>query len=245
MQNRIFSQKMVEACEAALDSGVFYQEDFKSFVLERMGGFGCEGVCIASESFDAESDNYLSGFSALLERLSTTVKSSPRGHYAVVHRYKRGDTTFSHYTVLASDGTGNLATGCEYHSHKEMPGKDLVLSEMIGYEIFQCRKQVEGQRRIASDIAALEKYQFQVGQEFKNYRQPGDFKVYSKALVTRTYPETGQVQLYLIRRGTSKRWETTVGAASLANRLGLVACHDMPVLEQPAKLTQQQACLAY
>ena len=41
-----FPSKMVEACNLAIDHGIFYNEEFESFVLEKIGGFGCEAVLV-------------------------------------------------------------------------------------------------------------------------------------------------------------------------------------------------------
>lgn len=32
--------------DLAIDHGIFYNEEFESFVLEKIGGFGCEAVLV-------------------------------------------------------------------------------------------------------------------------------------------------------------------------------------------------------
>ena len=90
---------------------------------------------------------------------------------------------------------------------------------MIGYEVYCCRKAVEDARRRDHNRKALEHLRYCVGQVFRNYRHPGETKPFSKATVTRIYPESGQVTMQLTKRGTSKMWEITVGAACIEERI--------------------------
>ena len=51
------------------------------------------------------------------------------------------------------------------------------------------------------------------------YSRPGEIKPFSKATVTKIYPESGQVTMQLTKRGTSKMWEITVGAGCIEERI--------------------------
>lgn len=214
-----FPENMIEGCEAALDAGVFYQDAFCDFVVRHMGGYGCEAVLVETVTEpDRGSPDYFELKRATMGGLSQRIAASPRGHYALV-KYTGSDGT-DRYTVKVSDGSGKLAVGGSYDGYDTPPTSEKVLNRMVGYEIYKCRHAVEEKRRIEADIASLEKHGFKVGMEFKDYKHPGETKRFSKAVVEAIYPENGTIKLFLVRRGTSKRWNVTTGAKRFAEAVG-------------------------
>lgn len=215
-----FPEVMIKGCEAALDAGVFYQDEFRDFVVKHMGGYGCEAVLAETVTEpDRSAPDYFELKRATMDGLGNRIAASPRGHYALV-KYTGSDGT-DRYSLKVSDGSGKLAVGGAYDGYDTPPSGDKVLERMVGYEIYECRNAVEAKRRIEADIAALEQHGFKVGMEFKNYKQPGETKPYSKAAIQEIYPEFGQIKLHLTKRGSPKRWAVSVGALALAVRVGL------------------------
>lgn len=219
-----FSQKMIEGCEAALDAGIFYQDPFEDFVTKHMGGLDSAPVLVDTVEIDMDWEDYLARQKAILKPLAEKVATSPRGHYAIVCRIGR-DRVCRYGTMVSDgrteDGRPTLATGGKYNSYDTMPTGEDVVQRMMGYEIYECRDAVEKKRLMESDIAAFEAHGFRVGMEFKSYRHPSEIKPYSKAIIQEVFPETGRMKLYLVKRGSPKRWETYVGAAGFSVRVGL------------------------
>jgi len=216
-----FSAAMIAGCEAALDAGIFYQDAFKAFVLMHMGGFDCEAVLVETVSLDRSMEDYCHRKRIVCERLYSLIKAAPRGHYALL-QYSSDDGSRS-FGTITSDGTGNLAPGAAYNCQTEMPSGEYVLDRMMGYEIYLCRQSIEGKRRMKADVQALTDHAFIPGMTFKDYRHPGEVKSYSKVVITAVSPATGNVKLLLVRHGTRKRWEASVGAKAFAERVGVVA----------------------
>jgi len=160
------------------------------------------------------------------ERLCSRLKAAPRGYYALL-QYSSDDGSRS-FGTITSDGTGNIAPGGAYNCQAEMPSGEYVLDRMMGYEIYLCRQRTEGERNMKADIQALTDHAFTPGMTFKDYRHPGEVKSYSKVMITAVSPPTGNVKLLLVRRGTRKRWEASVGAKAFAERVGVVAATPEP-----------------
>lgn len=214
-----FPAMMVEGCEAALDAGVFYQDEFRDFVVKHMGGYDCEAVLAETVTEPSrDTPDYFKAKCAVMAGLSQRIAESPRGHYALV-KYIGSDES-DRYTVKVSDGSGKLAVGGSYDGYDAPPTGEKVLERMIGYEIYECRQALEEKCRIEADIAALEKHDFKVGMEFKDYKDPSETKRFSRAVIEAVCPKTGTVKLHLVRRGTSKRWNADVGAKRFAEIVG-------------------------
>lgn len=121
---------------------------------------------------------------------------------------------------MTSDGYGDdPATGGKFDTYAEMPTGEYVLKKMVGYEIYLCRHAVEAEHARQSARKALSNYGIRVGMEFRDIEVGGE--KFSTATVTAIYPESGTAKLYMARRGSKKRWETTIGADVLAKRSGL------------------------
>lgn len=213
-----YSKEMVLACEAAIDAGVFYQDAFADFVVKHMGGYDCKPVLVETVSFKwYGGENFLAAQRAWRTEAEMRMKSSPRGHYILVE--KLYDDGKRRYSTMVSAGNGQLSVGGSHDSYDEQPTGEKVLSRMIGYEVYCCRKAVEDSRCRDHNRKALEHHRYCVGQVFRNYRHPGETKPFSKATVTKIYPESGQVTMHLSKRGTSKMWEITVGAGCIEERI--------------------------
>lgn len=216
-----YSVAMVAGCNAALDAGVYYQDDFRDFVLHHMGGPGFEPKLLEIVELDMRAEDYLAHQKAERERIRQKLTESPRGHYVLFKRIT-DDSNRRAWTSVMSSGDG-IGQGGSFDSHDAQPTAEKLVERMVGYEIYCCRKDLEDNRRIAANVAALTEHQFAPGQSFKNYKHPGETKVFSKATVVEVFPEGGQVKLELVRRGTGKRWNATVGAKGFAEAVGLRA----------------------
>lgn len=205
-----FPQIMVNGCEAALDAGVFYQEEFADWVLNHMGGFGCEGRLLGMVSVNGSEP----GSQVLRNAVASAVREQQRGTY-VVMKVTLADGR-SWCTVLVSAGGGELGTGVKHDTYDQPPAADKVLRRMLGYEIYLCRKAVEARRALIADCEALAKHGFRVGMELKDLKISGEPKPYSRGIVDAVDAASGAVTLTLMRRGTSKRWSITLGAKRVA-----------------------------
>lgn len=213
-----YSKEIVIACEAAIDAGVFYQDAFADFVVKHMGGYDCQPVLVETVSFKWYGGNtFLAEQRAWNAEAAARMKSSPRGHYLLIEKlYEDGKRR---YSTMVSAGNGQLSVGGSHDSYDEQPTGEKVLARMVEYEVYCCRKAVEETRRRDHNQNALERHRYCIGQVFRNYRHPGEAKPFSKATVTKIYPESGRVTMQLTKRGTSKMWEITVGAGCIEERI--------------------------
>jgi hypothetical protein len=211
---------MVAACFAAIEEGVFYQDDFVAFVVDRMGGYGCHPVLM--ETLKLVPEMLFGDERILMGELSARVREAPRGHYAVVQRqHVEGGLSF---VLLTSDGTGRLAQGGRFDTYDQMPDGQKAMEVMVGYEIYLCRKKVERDIQIKADRAALVKYGFAIGMEFKHFKNlqvVGQSKPFSSGVIDAIDAENGEISLVLRRRGSRRRWGAFRGAQRLAEMVGL------------------------
>lgn len=212
-----YKPEMVGACEAAIDAGIFYEDQFKDFVVKHMGGYGCEAVLLETVTLQWFGSEFLSENRALETKARERLKGSPQGHYILFEKIY--DDAKRRYSTMVSDGNGELAAGGSHDSYDVPPTAEKVLSRMVGYIIYCCRKAVEESRRREHNRKVLEQQRYCVGQVFRNYHHPGETKPFSKATVTKIYPESGQVTMQLTKRGTSKIWEITIGAGCIEERI--------------------------
>lgn len=212
-----YKPEMVSACEAAIDAGIFYEDQFKDYVVKHMGGYGCEAVLLETVTLQCFGSEFLSEKRALDAKAKDRLKSSPQGHYILFEKIY--DDAKRRYSTMVSAGNGEIALGGSHDCYDEPPTAEKVLSRMIGYDVYCCRKATEDRRRRAHNRRVLEQQRYFVGQVFRNYRHPGEAKPFSKATVTKIYPESGQVTMQLSKRGTSKMWEITVGAGCIEERI--------------------------
>lgn len=228
-----FTDALVAACNLALDAKIFYEEEFKAFVIEKMGGLGCEGVLVkvVDEIYGEQ----------VHKEASDLIKNSPRGHY-LLYRYQSQSDGKDRFKVIISNGYGELGVGGSYDSYDAMPAPEKVVARMLGYEIYKCRHYLEAQRERAADIAALKHFGFQPGYTCKDIRIGSD--KFATAKVTATHPESGTVELFLTKRGSPKRWVHTLGAAHLARKLGLLESNERPWIVVIVNSTSQEALFA-
>lgn len=222
MDQQSFSKAMIAGCEAAVDAGVFYQDAFEDYVVKHMGGYDCEAVLCETVSVQwYGGGNFLAEHRAWEKEAEQRLKSLPRGHYIQIE--KRLDDGRRTYSTKVSAGNGQLAVGGSHDFYDEPQNGEKVISRMIGYEIYLCRKMIENSRIRDNHRKSLEAHRYCVGQVFRNYRHPGEIKPFSKATIIGIYPESGQVKMQLTKRGTSKVWEVTVGAGSIEERIEVTA----------------------
>ena len=214
MDQQSFSKAMIAGCEAAVDAGMFYQDDFEDYVVKHMGGYDCEAVLCETVSVQWYGEgNFLAEHRAWEKEAEQRLKSLPRGHYIQIE--KRFDFPAPKIRHLPVGGS---------HDFYDVPQNgEKVCSRMIGYEIYLCRKMIENSRIRDNHRKSLEAHRYCVGQVFRNYRHPGEIKPFSKATIIGIYPESGQVRMQLTKRGTSKVWEVTVGAGSIEERIEVTA----------------------
>ena len=211
-----FPDSMIAACETALDKGIFYQTEFDKFVIDYMGGYGCEAVLISEE---IKPNINLQVKREILAKLEDRVINSPRGHYILIQGTFHDGPERKFWKVMVSDGTKELATGGHYDTYLEIPPPEKILDRMVGYEIYTCRDLVEKKRRAEVNIRVLHKNHFTIGQQFKNIRISGSGTPFSTASITHVSDTTGSVTLFLTRRGTKKKWTACIGASELESEI--------------------------
>lgn len=214
-----FTAAMIAGCNAALDAGIFYNDEFKPFVIKHMGGLDCVPVLHRIVELQWDDREKMVEMRQELKDLTNTVKASPRGTYAVKIKKMHGAPTL--YSFLISDGSGELAPGGQWDTQEKVVTGEYAVTKMMGYEIYSCRKILEEMRREEEDLKALHEHKLSVGMEFKDYKDPGDSKKFSKAIIQRIHADTGNVELLLTRRGTKKQWTTTRRAKVFVESVGL------------------------
>ena len=206
------------ACERALDEGLFYEREVEARVREltdELDPIRDEDLGEAEDP--ATWEEYLA--------LKSQITAAPRGAWLTIRKPGR-------YTVLASDGSG-VAPALTNEYFAKRPDFLTVRWQMVSYEIYRARYAVEGDRQLAADRAAISERRLAVGARFRDVTVAGTR--YSTVLVTNHDPDTGQVRLTLTKRGTRRRWETTVGAYALLRILPVspVPCPPPRLPEQP------------
>ncbi len=201
-----FPALMVSACEAAIAAKVFYESEFQEFVFKYMGGTLCKPVLVDVVSFNPGVENYRAGVKEVEEK----IKQAPRGHYAIIERL--GDSSSqSSYSVVVSDGSGELATGGKYDVYDVAPCGEDVMKRMVSYEIYLCRKAVENRNSELLNQKLMAEHGFHIGQRFKNL--PSDQAFPTHIFSTSTIMEVlqgGQLKMQHTKRGTSNVWEGIV-----------------------------------
>ncbi len=203
----LFPPVMVAGAEAALAAEVFYQDKFKEFVLNHMGGFGCEAFLVGVYSINQYVDNFLKTYQKMLRDTEEIIKQSPRGHYAIIERIGN----LSRFSMIISDGSGDIALGGKYNSYDEMPTGEIVLDAMLGQKIYQCRKMVERRNSELEDLEIMEKHNFFVGQTFKSL-QSDEYSPAHKFGTTTIVAIRPDMQLDIVstKRGSKSKWNGLV-----------------------------------
>ena len=213
-----FPEAMVAACKAALAQNVFYQDEFKDFVLKYMGGFDCPGVLVETVSINWDSEGGVASEREAAERLVNVMKALPRGHYALIHKY--GVNQYCSYRTIVSAGDGEIALGGS-HDHYDHPcSPENVLDRMFGYEIYCCRNEIEKQMRRDEDVKALVSNQASIGMAYKDFTYPGEVKNFSNAVISKIDSDHGLIHLVMSRKGTSRKWNGCIGAKAFFERVG-------------------------
>lgn len=214
-----FPAAMVSGCNAALDAGIRYNDEFDDFVFKHMGGFGTDAVLMEVASLDDADPDHWQARRELSKRLEVAVVAAPRGHYVVIR-----NTSESHgiiYKTIVSDGRGDRpAVGGNYDSYDAMPTAEKVLERMVGYEIYLCRKALEKARYHSLCVAAMKEYGLHVG-----YTSKGEFEVggdkFSTVTITELDWDIGQIKIHMAKRGSRNRFETWIGAEAFVSKAKL------------------------
>ena len=194
-----FYAAMREACEAALDAGVFYEMEVKAFVLPRIRHLDT-AVETAAETIDEPKD--WDERRAIVER----VKSLPRGHAIIVRR------SSGYYETKMSAGGGESSGLSDSHT-APVPWEKTYI-RMIGYEIYLMRNLVERERAIAANFAAIQTRGFTQGDKFKNLRING--ATYSSVSIeTVETGGDGYVALTMKKRSSANVWKCRIEARIL------------------------------
>jgi hypothetical protein len=225
-----FPANIVAACHAALDAGIFYNNQFTDFVLRQVGGYGCEATLLEIADLDAAAPNYASQQRAEHARLEAAVSAAPRGHYAIIRMSRANGGPL--YTTIVSDGYGDgIATGGAYDVYDSMPSGEKILERMFAYEIYLCRKACELERTRQAGREALAKYGIRIGMTFKDIAVGGEKfstgtvsgEKFSTGTVSEVHVESGCVTLLLTRRGSRNRWKGTRSASDIADHVKMTA----------------------
>ena len=215
---------LLAAAAAALDAGIFYQDPFEVFVLDRTAG--CDpaqneflGVFEEPEAFNERS--------VLRTVVEAQVTQAPRGTWAVIRLalHESGRTLFR---AVMSDGSGRLAVGGSFDTYDGMPDFATGHCRMAGYEAYLARHEVEAERSRARNLALIAHRGFAAGRSYRNLSLGGS--TYSTVTITALHPTppahltivgtddrgTGWLTLSLTKRGSRRRWSADLAAATLA-----------------------------
>lgn len=211
-----FPAVMIKACEEAINQNVFYEDLFKKFVLEYMGGFGCEAKLVGVYSIDQNAEEFLKTYQLMVRDLENNLRTMPRGHYAIVERIG----TFANYSMIVSDGTGDIATGGKYNSYQVAPTANEVLDSMLGYEIYLCRKLIEKRNAQILNENIMNSYKFYVGQVFKNLQSDEIFPKhkFGTTTIVEIAPDL-QIKINSTKRGTKSIFSSIVSPTLLSRMI--------------------------
>lgn len=245
-----YRSALLVATAAALDAGIFYQDAFAAFVLDRIG------------SADPPQDHFLGVFeeppefqqrSSLRTVVQSQVVRAPRGTWAVI-RHTRRDRGASFFRPVMSDGSNEPATGGSFDTYEDMPSFSTVHRRMGGYEVYLARNEVEAERSRARNLALINEHGFAVGNTYRNLAIGR--ATYSTVTITALHPAPserlmiigtdhrgpGWLSLGMVKRGSRYRYRVDLAAATLAaaiksastNRPMAVALSVQPSLDRPA-----------
>lgn len=203
----LFKPAMVAGTEAAIAAEVFYQDSFKEFVLNHMGGYGCAAFLVGVYSINQDVEDFLKTYQKMLRDTEEIIKQSPRGHYAIIERIGN----LSRFSMIISDGSADIALGGKYNSYDELPTGEIVLDAMLGQEIYQCRKLVECRNNELNNLEIMEKHKFFVGQTFKNLQSDEYFPThkFGTTTIVAIRPDM-QLDIVSTKRGSKSKWNGLV-----------------------------------
>lgn len=205
-----YQTQLRAAVETALDNqelrrgGTLYNETLKETVMQVV----------------ADGDGVVENFLGLMELRDPTraeiseieqrIANSARGTWAILRRHFSGNGYVSNYRPIMAAGNGRLS-GHNDDFYTAPPTFQQVRSRMVGYEIFSLREEIERERWLAENEAAVARMKLRSGMVFKNLIL--DYKKWSTLVIESV--DTGSVSLAGTRRGSKTRWRLTVAAASL------------------------------
>ncbi|MEB0033069.1 hypothetical protein QN372_20190 [Undibacterium sp. RTI2.1] len=209
---------LLTACKHALSLG-FNEEAILKYVFETIG-FGCIGILVEHVVISTNVPDRAKRDRELFTRLEALVKNSPRGSYVIVERKfpQLEDQTPSSNTfqTIVSDGSGEIAEGGRFSSYGLYPSSAMVLTEMVQYEINQCCSSLLLTQQTNDCKAIIRKHNLRPGQHYEITCRTGDFKSFSKAIITHIAFEHGFVSVKLFRKGKSTPTYQTILANTFA-----------------------------
>lgn len=218
---KVFSKRVREACEEALDAQRLCEDEFFEFVVERMGGF--DGTPLLLRQVSVSGGEVVDQCVSVIQ-LVADVKLSVRGTYGLVE-HVRGDGGVT-WLVVASHGPklndARTYFGLGHRRYETPPDGSFVAMEMLRGEVFACRQVVMRDRARRRAREALKEYPVSLGQEFSDYMD-GCLRRYSKATVTCIYQETGEIEFCLTRRGSAYRQMVRITADDAIGRIPSMA----------------------
>jgi hypothetical protein len=213
------------ACEAALDAGLFYEDAFCAFVLERVGADDpardlCLGTFPIPDGFAARRQ--------ALDALNARVADGARGTWAIC-RHGPPEGGHVRFAPVMADGSGGAAT-C-FDRYDRPPAFAAVHRRMASAEIFLMRRIAERDRARARNIQLIGERRFRPGAVYRNlwigtarYSTITIITLHPAPDPTKTVADPddrgqGWLSLALVKRGSAKRFRCDVSAAQLAHAI--------------------------
>ena len=210
------------ATEAALNSGLFYDNAIEAFVQAQIGHHDpARDMCLGT--FEQPSD--FPERRAFHLAMEARVVAAPRGTWVIV-QHRLPDRAW--FEALMSDGSGARAVGGSFDHYDDVPTFLDVHRRMACYEIYKMRHEVEVARRRARNLAVISERGFRVGGGFHNLLIGR--AAFSTVTITALHPSpdahttiigtddrgTGWLALGLTKRGSRKRYRADIAAIHLA-----------------------------
>lgn len=139
------------------------------------------------------------------------VLKSPRGT-CVIFQNNRNQWQF-----MINDGEGHIDG--KYDTYLQYPTESQILSSFLDMEVYILRAEYSASALRERSQAVIDGGHLFIGAQLKNIRLTGSTTVYSTALVNAINRHDLTVTLQLTKRGSAKRWESTVHAYMLDNYL--------------------------
>jgi len=193
---------------AALDAGVFYQEDFNA---------ACRGTWdLAHPAIENRLPDLVQvlgedhfTWRARRQAASQEVAAGPRGTWIMVR--KHWDTNRVSYAAVIADGTGDTHERSD--GWDQAPTYDGILNRMISMEVYRARKDVEQERSWQAAAERVRALGLQQGMTLRNVEV--SYQKYSTAVIEEINQDIGAVTLIGTKRGSSNRYRIVTSALSL------------------------------
>lgn len=222
---------LMDAVAEALEVGVYYQNDLKDYVFDRLGGLGftpnlVEEVEIDKALVDVASEN------AERRRIEAMLENAPRGAM-VAMRYmwkgENGPKLAWHYYVATGYGEKPYFTNEGGNRPPTPKNLEAAAASMVGYDVYLCRQAIETEQQKLRDVEVVVRSGMTVGTKYvapqgTAMRLGG--KTWSSATISALDATSGQVTIDLARRGSASRYRSTIGATRFAQMVGMTIDRD-------------------